>query len=35
VDNLGKIFDRWHLISMRKIIDKKERLTDLARENRG
>jgi hypothetical protein len=33
--NLEFFFDRWHLISTREIIDKKESLTDLARENRG
>jgi len=35
VDNSGKVFDPWHLISMREIINKKTTLTDLARENRG
>jgi len=33
--NLGKLFDCWHFISTREIIDKKESLTDFARENRG
>ncbi len=35
MDNSGKVFDPWHLISMREIINKKTTLTDLARENRG
>ena len=35
MDNSGKVFDHWHLISMREIINKKTSLADLARENRG